>query len=231
MNMKAKQMMMMVAFLMIATTALAREWYVAELSSDGKTLTLKKGVGERADYSKGQQEVNMNVWIANTPNITTVVIDPSFRDARPNSCSCWFMDCRELTAIYGLENLNTSETVSMDCMFIGCEKLRQLDLRSLNTSRVRSMVGMFSNCSQLVTVDLSSFDTSQVKNMTNMFEGCERLKNIYVGSGWNTSAVTESGDMFIRCMTLTRLGQFQLQEDLLDKTHAHTGPGGYLKRK
>lgn len=58
--------------------------------------------------------------------------------------------------------------------------------------------------SYLTKIDLSGWDTSNVTDMGEMFSGCTALKNIDV-SRFNTSKVTSMGSMFKDCSSLTSL--------------------------
>ena len=99
------------------------------------------------------------------------------------------------------------------------------NLENLNTSEVTNMQRMFFQC-PLTSLDLSSFQTSNVTNMQEMFSNSKNLETIYVGDGWSTANVTSSGSMFYLCSKLPNYNAFEI-----DKTHAHTGDGGYLTYK
>ena len=146
---------------------------------------------------------NSPAWIsAVSGTVTNVVFDASFADARPKSTYRWFRDMGSLTAISGIENLNTSQVTTMSEMFYGCSQLGDLDLTSFNTSSVTGMSDMFRNCSALTLLDLTTWNTKKVLNMSNMFRECPMLETIYVGSNWSTQAVTNSSNMFTNCTHL-----------------------------
>ncbi len=108
-------------------------------------------------------------WTSST--LASATFDASFANYHGlTSLERWFYYCSGLTAITGMENLNTENVTTMGYMFNNCEALTELDL--------------------------SSFNTSQVTIMTSMFQSCENLETIYVGDGWNTASVTTSGLMF-----------------------------------
>lgn len=107
-----------------------------------------------------------------------------------------------VTAISGLDKLDTSNVTDMATMFLGCSSLTSLDLSGFNTSKVTNMGNMFGGCSSLTSLDLSGFDTSKVTNMGSMFGSCEALTSLDV-SGWNTSNVTTMQSMFWCCSKLT----------------------------
>ena len=117
-------------------------------------------------------------WVINSSyaNVTRVVFDSSFADARPTTTYSWFYDMSNLETIEGMEYLNTSEVTSMTYMFYQCRSLTSLDLSSFNTSRVTSM--------------------------EFMFKGCSNLQTIYAGDGWSTTAVRDDIWMFKDCTCL-----------------------------
>ena len=143
-------------------------------------------------------------WLEKAAEITACVIDPSFKEYRMKFPRFTFSGLKKLTAIRGLENLNTDVEIGMSNMFSGCQSLTELDLRCLNTENVVNMRAMFKNCSSLVTLDLSSFNTEKVTNMASLFENCTSLQTIYVGDGWNMDKVNQVNRryMFRNCQSL-----------------------------
>ena len=133
-----------------------------------------------------------------------VVFDTSFKDFRPTTTEGWFYNLSALTAIEGLENLNTSAVTNMREMFSGCSGLKELNVSSLNTSAVKDMSGMFSGCSGLKELNVFNFNTSAVTNMSGMFKNCSGLNELYVFN-FNTSAVTNMSEMFSGCSSLKEL--------------------------
>lgn len=74
----------------------------------------------------------------------------------------------------------------------------------LDTSNVTNMNNMFSYCANLKTLtNIYDFDTSNVTNMRYMFRnsGLE----VVVLDNWDTSKVTDMGNMFDSCSSLQRL--------------------------
>jgi len=169
-------------------------------------------------------------------DVTQVVFDPSFANARPTSTSDWFDSMTNLESITGMNYLNTSEVTSMAWMFLGCRKLTSLDVSHFNTSKVIYMTQMFYRCVGLTSLDLSSFNTSKVIDMQSMFEESNKLRTIYVGSGWSTTAVTASSDMFTGCTSLVGgQGTTYSSSNPKDKAYAHIDGGpsnpGYFTDK
>ena len=159
----------------------------------GTTYNLNKGTNKPGWYSDNTRD-----------NVTKVVFDPSFTNARPTTSYCWFRSMENLVSIEGLSYLNTSGVTDMSYMFYYCKILTSLDL--------------------------SSFNTSNVKDMTYMFNSCYRLQTIYVGDGWSTAAVIKSEDMFEYCSTLkggkgTIYNDNYVNPNPTDKTYAHIDGG------
>ena len=159
-------------------------------------------------------------------NVTKVVFNSSFADARPTTTGSWFQNMENLQSITGMSYLNTSEVTYMAYMFFNCSGLTGIDLSHFNTSRVTTMRTMFGSCQALESLDLSSFNTSQVTNMEYMFSNCTNLRTIYVGSGWSTAALTYSSNMFEGCTSLVGgQGTTWSSSNPKDKTYAHIDGG------
>ena len=174
---------------------------------DGGVLTFYYGYKPEL----GTDEYEMNTgsnrpkWIDNhKADITKVVFDKSFADARPTTCYRWFYDCDNLATIEGLEYLNTSEVKSMSWMFAFCSSLTTLDLSHFDTQKVTDMSYMFWTCTSLTALDLSHFDIQNVTDMSYMFNSCNALTSLDL-SNFNTSNVTNMGEMFTSCHLLTFL--------------------------
>ena len=140
-------------------------------------------------------------WYKYHEDISKVVFDTSFANARPTSCYRWFFNCNDLTTIEGIEYLNTQNVTNMGFMFDGCSALRTLDLSSFDTKNVTNMKYMFYGCSSLETLDLSNFDTKNVTNMEYMFKGCSALNTLDLSS-FDTKNVTNMQSMFNGCSAL-----------------------------
>ena len=167
-------------------------------------------------------------------NVTKVVFDPSFADARPTTTYDWFYYMENLQSITGISYLNTSEVTNMAFMFTSCRVLTSLDLSHFNTSKVTNMCALFLNC-KLTSLDLSGFNTANVTDMRYMFAGGLNLQTIYVGNDWSTAAVTESSDMFTNCFNLVGGKGTTYDANHIDKAYAHIDGGpsnpGYFTAK
>ena len=155
------------------------------------------------NMTEGDYRVENGGWDG-SQNVTRVIFDSSFADARPTSTNLWFKDFENLQSIDGISNLNTSQVTSMVMMFFGCSSITTLDLSSFDTSNVTDMKMMFQNCLGLTNLNVSHFDTSKVTNMGHMFLYCSSLTSLDV-SNFNTSNVTDMHGMFHGCSSLTSL--------------------------
>ena len=200
--------------------------------NDGK-MNMKEG-------EKYLMNVGMDIplWYKEKESIKNVVFDSSFAESRPVSTYGWFNDCVNLTEFEGMQYLNTSKVTNMETMFSGCGLLTSIDLSYFDTQKVTSMRCMFISCVSLQSLNLQSFNTSNVTDMRGMFEGCAELVKIYVGTGWNTSKVTESSVMFFRCSKLEgEQGTSYIEGawETYDCSYAHIDGGesnpGYLSSK
>ena len=188
--------------------------------------------------------------------VKKAVIDPSMKDASLKSMRNMFyggyLSLSAMTAIEGLENLNTDNVTEMYCMFFGCAALQSLDLSTFNTSNVttmgemfgycaaltsldltsfntanvKNMYKMFASCTALQSIDLSSFDISKVQYMSSMFKKCAALKTIYCADYWNTSAtLTYSEGMFLDCTSLVGGEGTAFNSSYTDKSYARLDGG------
>ena len=114
-----------------------------------------------------------------------------------------FIGCEKLKSL-NLKRFNTSKVNDMNGMFHNCRALTSLDLRHFNTSKVENMSFMFLNCSKLKTLDLSHFNTSRVTSMNAMFLSCSQLESLNL-KGFKTSKVIDMAEMFEDCSHLRSL--------------------------
>ena len=140
-------------------------------------------------------------WLVNKNNVTKVVFDPAFANARPTNCYAWFQGCVNLTSIEGIEYLNTSQVTNMQNMFSECLRLQTTDFSGFDTRKVKDMSYMFYNCSSLKSLDISNFNTSEVTDMRGMFDSCIGLTSLDL-SHLNTSKVSVMASMFQSCINL-----------------------------
>ena len=124
-----------------------------------------------------------------------------------------FYDLSSLTKITGLENLNTSNVISMNGMFASCSRLSSIEgINKLDASKVTDMSYMFENCGSLTSLDLSGLNIGLNINkngnkndpitMKEMFRGCSNLKNLILPDKIDTSQFTDMTGMFYGCSNL-----------------------------
>ena len=143
-------------------------------------------------------------WVWQNPNVTNVtkvVFDPAFANARPTTCYAWFQGYVNLTSIEGIEYLNTSQVTDMHNMFLNCYHLQTTDFSGFDTRKVKDMSNMFYNCGSLKSLDISNFNTSEVTDMRSMFYHCIGLTSLDL-SHFNTSKVSIMISMFQLCSNL-----------------------------
>lgn len=155
------------------------------------------GENEYGIYGSGVKPT----WLVNKNNVTKVVFDPAFANARPTNCYAWFQGCVNLTSIEGIEYLNTSQVTDMHNMFSECSRLQTTDFSGFDTRKVKNMSYMFYNCGSLKSLDISNFNTSEVTDMRGMFESCIGLTSLDL-SHLNTSKVSVMASMFRSCINL-----------------------------
>ena len=210
------RLVVLVAAMMCALGASAAEAYACYTSSN-TTLTFyydnlrSTRPGATFDLNTGD---DVPGWADYYNNVTTVVFDSSFANARPTSTHGWFGDMYHLQTITGISHLNTSAVTDMAYMFYYCYSLTSLDLSRFNTSNVKTMSAMFDSCHGMETLDLSNFNTSQVTDMSAMFEFCTNLRSLDVSS-FNTASVTDMFAMFYDLESLTSLDVSHFNTDLV----------------
>ena len=166
-------------------------------------LTSKETLGEN-EYELNSGK-NLPGWVPkHSLDITKVVFDTSFANARPTSCYKWFFWCEKLNQVEGIKNLNTKEVTDMADMFYECRDLSLLDVSDFNTEKVTDMSGMFYECISLKLLDVAKFNTANVKSMRYMFYSCHNLDLLNV-TNFNTANVTNMQGMFYSCFALTTI--------------------------
>ena len=183
--MKTKLLLLPIARLLLAIVACLPVWSsnmfaqttesYAVLDNAAGTLTFKHDANKPAGAFSLNEGKTFPAWYDgdgtteyNKNNITKVVFDPSFANARPTNCYAWFFACKDLATIEGLEYLNTEKVTNMNSMFSNCPSLTSLDLSNFKTQNVTDMTNMFIACYKLTSLDVSNFDTRNVTNMANM---------------------------------------------------------------
>ena len=96
--------------------------------------------------------------------------------------------------------VDTSNIVTMEGMFMGCGGLTTIDVSKFNTNKVTNMAYMFFSCDHLLEIDASNFDTSKVEDMDSMFSSCgsesSATTTTIIVDGWDTRQVKYMAGMF-----------------------------------
>ena len=114
-----------------------------------------------------------------------------------------FNSCSSLTSL-NVSSFNTTNVRGFNYTFYGCSNLKSLDVRHFDTSNATNMGGMFYRCSGLTSLDLSNFNTANVTTMNYMFSGCSSLTSLDL-SNFNTAEVKEMRNVFSYCSGLKSL--------------------------
>ena len=132
----------------------------------------------------------------------------------PGSTKLWFLGCINLEEIQHIQNLDTSNVVSMSHMFNRCEKIEHIDVTGFNTSKCTDMSFMFFNCRKLQELDVSSFNTRKViymnaflasNNMGNWTDGLMSISTIDGLQNFDTRNVINMGCMFSGCANVENI--------------------------
>ena len=158
-----------------------------------------------------------------SPQIHTLDLN-NFDTSKVKDMSYMFFGFEYLVEL-NTSSFDTSSVTDMSYMFTYVDGMDSIVLPNFNTSKVTNMTEMFRGA-WVDEIDISSFDTKNVTNMNAMFCHCDTVKKIYIGSGWNVDNVTDSINMF---QLDVKLPNFDSQ--IIDKTKAYAGPGGYLTLK
>ena len=123
-------------------------------------------------------------------------------------------------------------------LFDGLSYMKDITgLEYFNIDNTTELYDLFYGCSSLKSLDLSSFNTAHIKYMNRMFKGCSSLRTIYVGNGWSTANLNESGgnQMFESCFQLVGGQGTRYDANQTDDVYAHIDGGlsdpGYLTYK
>ena len=199
-----KKLLFIIMAMAACVTAWAAEGYAIYTSSNA-TLTFYYGTRPSGAYAlnTGATRPDWNVD-ETSKQVSRVVFEPSFAQARPTSTAYWFYEMRNLTSITGLNYLKTDNVTTMRFMFGYCQKLNSLDVTGFNTSKVTDFIGVFYECRGLNSLDVSHFNTSQGTDMSSMFSCCSGLESLDL-SHFNTGKVTNMKMMFYECTGLTEL--------------------------
>lgn len=149
----------------------------------------------------------------------------SFDTSNVTDMGSMFLQCGGLRAV-DVSGFNTSKVKDMSSMFEFCPALQSIYLNGFNTENVTTMTRMFQGCESFKILDLSSFSTKSLKYISYMFMNCSNLTTIYVGKGWDNSAITLGSDVFKNCNKLVGGAGTTYSSSHVDYTYARIDYGG-----
>ena len=90
-------------------------------------------------------------------------------------------------------------------MFIGCRKLKNIDVSKFNSSKCTTINSMFRYCQNLSEINMINWDMSRLeskrswifgrKNGINyLFDGCKSLKNIKMSSNFSKDLIEDKDE-------------------------------------
>lgn len=120
-----------------------------------------------------------------------------------SSAFAWCINLEIPQNVIGKPNLQICNDCSF--MFMGCQKLKQVDPRGeWNTGHISSMRSMFQGCYQFNDQNLSKWNVENVTSFLQMFAGCTIFKaNL---ENWNVTRAINMQEMFSRCTNFTGNG-------------------------
>jgi len=165
--------------------------------------------------------------------VTKVWSGTDVTNSPDNAAPAWYLKVQNATKVVFESSFSSVKPTSFNAWFLYCSKITTIEgLENLDTSEATTMHMMFNGNSALSALDLSNFDTSKVTDMGEMFFDCTNLKTIIVGDKWDTNSVTESGYMFWESNGIVgEDGTVSTGAAEDNKDKAHTGTGGYLTKK
>lgn len=83
-------------------------------------------------------------------------------------------------------------------MFMGCEALREIDVKGISAEIVETFESTFEGCSGLAEIDLDTWYQNSASCMDRMFAGCKEVKELDL-LGFDTETLDNSKDVFKGC--------------------------------
>ena len=135
-------------------------------------------------------------WSKHNSSAEKVVI---LDEIQPTTTKSWFSGATKLTALDGLENLNTQSVTDMSSMFYNCSSLTSLNLSTWDTQNVTDMSLMFYNCEALTFIYANDWTGNpEINSASSVFTGCTSLPGFYsYNVGGNKCKSTIIGGYFI----------------------------------
>lgn len=97
---------------------------------------------------------------------------------------------------YETSNLDTSNMVTMQNMFYGCNTVTSLDCSGFLSPNLTKANSMFYNCTQLLSLDLRQLTSNDEMEVDSMFANCNRLQHLDIRSFDFTNNLQYTYSMF-----------------------------------
>lgn len=140
---------------------------------------------------------------ANFGSVITINDEVDLDTSEAISMQGMFVDCKSLTEI-DVSCWNTEKVKNMRDLFYGCNFLNYVDVSKWNIKNVITMQDMFNSCRSLKKLDIADWNTESLTNLYRTFSGCSLLERIDI-SKWDTSKVTSMAGLFQYCESLKEL--------------------------
>ncbi|GEM_PF-521190 len=115
-----------------------------------------------------------------------------------------FDSCSNLKGCDFHEIKTSSKLSNVECLFKGCAKIENLNIKEWDVSGVHSMKQTFYNCSAVKTIDIANWITPNLESLENTFSGCSNVELIDM-SNWNMEKVKTMESAFNSLKKLKRV--------------------------
>lgn len=103
-----------------------------------------------------------------------------------------------------VSNWDVSNVTNMSRLFLGCNKLDNLDLSNWDTSSVTNLYRALGNLYSLTTWEIENWDVSNCTTLEDTFVNCEKITKLDL-SKWDVSKVTNMQGTFTSLISCTEL--------------------------
>lgn len=154
-------------------------------------------------------DFNMNAMFYNCKNLISAKLHGSLINKVENyTLDNYFEDCINLETLC-VSDLNISNCTSIKEIFSNCKKLSTIEgVSNLDASKLIDVTGAFSNCINLEEIDLSGWSAINIEECENLFNNCENLISVNLSNfslkseyySYNFKTITDS--IFNNCLKL-----------------------------
>lgn len=177
-----------------------------KLYSDGSLIFSNNAKAETdksllKDYGNLKDTNYSTAWENEKTQIKSVTF---VNKVTPTNVDEWFADCSNLASVSNLENLDLTQTNSLNRTFANCSSLTYLNLNLLDFSSIKSISNMCSE-SGLINIDLDKIDVSNLEDASYAFNTNRNLVSVDM-SKWNISKLKYTQYMYQNCGSLEDTG-------------------------